>query len=59
MPAKVDRDLCVGCESCIDVCTQEAIAMEDQIAVVDNSKCEECKLCEEACPSGAIEVEEK
>jgi len=59
MPAKVDKELCVGCESCLDVCTHEAITMEDQIAIVDNGKCEECKLCQEACPSGAIEVDEK
>ena len=51
--------MCVGCESCVDVCTQEAITMEDEIAVVDNSKCEECKLCQEACPSAAITIEEK
>jgi len=59
VPAKVEEELCVGCESCVEVCTKEAIAMNGDKARVDNSKCEECRVCQEACPSGAITVEEK
>ena len=45
MPAAVNPDLCVGCETCVDECPAEAITMEDGIAKVDKKKCTECKTC--------------
>lgn len=57
MPAVVNPDLCVGCETCVDECPAEAIAMEDGIAKVDKKKCTECKTCVDVCPSAAIQME--
>ena len=31
---KVDPELCIGCELCLDVCPVEAISMEDDTATV-------------------------
>jgi Fe-S-cluster-containing hydrogenase component 2 len=57
--AKVDEDLCNGCEDCIDVCQIDAIAMEDDIAVIDANKCIGCGLCASHCPSEAMEIIER
>jgi len=58
MPAKVNRDECVGCGTCVEECPETAIHMDDEeIAVVDPEKCTECGTCVEACPSEAISIE--
>lgn len=59
MPAKVDKDLCVGCETCVDECPGEAITMNDGIAKVDKEKCTECETCVDVCPSAAISMNGK
>ena len=58
MPAIVDKDLCVGCETCVDECPAEAITMEDGVARIDIKKCTECATCVDICPSAAIRMEE-
>lgn len=57
MPAKVDRETCVGCGTCVDACPEAAIELIDDIAKVDESRCTECETCVEACPTQAITVE--
>ncbi|ACL15846.1 DUF362 domain-containing protein [Methanosphaerula palustris] len=57
MVAKVDSDLCVGCETCVDECPAEAIAMANGIAVIDKDKCVDCGSCVEVCPSSAITMD--
>lgn len=62
MKAKVDPDLCTGCELCVSTCP-EVFEMEGDVAVVIvdvvPNDAEEC--CQEAaddCPAEAIIVEE-
>lgn len=57
MPALINKDNCVACGSCAEVCPEEAIKVDD-VAVVDAEKCIECGTCVEECPSEAITVEE-
>jgi Fe-S-cluster-containing hydrogenase component 2 len=57
--AKVDEDLCNGCENCIEVCQVDAISMQDDVAVIDTSKCIGCGLCVSHCPSEAVETIER
>jgi Fe-S-cluster-containing hydrogenase component 2 len=57
MVAIVDSDLCVGCETCVDECPAEAIAMEDGIAVIDKDLCTDCGTCVDVCPAEAIQME--
>lgn len=57
MVAKVDSDLCVGCETCVDECPAEAIVMTAGIAVIVNDKCVDCGSCVEVCPSAAITMD--
>jgi len=58
MVAKVNKDECVGCGTCVDECPSEAISMsDDDIAVVDADVCSECGMCVDACPTEAITME--
>ena len=57
MPAKVDADKCTGCESCLESCPSEAIAMQDEKAVIELDKCVDCGVCVDECPVEAISME--
>lgn len=54
MSAKVIEDKCTGCESCVESCPAEAIAMKDGKAVVDADACVDCGVCVDECPVEAI-----
>ena len=47
---------CVGFGSCGAVCPQNAITVDNGIAVVDPEKCVACGLCVKECPKGLIEL---
>ncbi|MBN1353485.1 MAG: 4Fe-4S binding protein [Candidatus Omnitrophica bacterium] len=53
--AVIDKEKCVKCGKCIEVCRFFAIS-EDFI--VDGVSCEGCAFCSFACPVGAIKMEE-
>lgn len=55
MAAKIKKDECVACGTCVDACPEEAITLEE-IAVIDEKKCTECGSCVEECPTDAIEI---
>ncbi len=57
MAAKVDADLCVGCESCKGACPAEAIEMVDGKAVVNEDTCLSCGVCVGECPVSAITLD--
>lgn len=44
---------CIGFGSCINYCPQDAISIQNGVAVV-NSNCSGCGLCVDACPNGLI-----
>ena len=50
---------CLGLGSCISVCPQGAISIQDGIAVVNSKKCVGCGLCAKACPKGIIGMHER
>jgi heterodisulfide reductase subunit A len=56
MVAKVARNLCTGCNMCVDVCPYDAIALEDGKAVVNEVLCEGCGTCSATCLRAAISV---
>ncbi len=61
MQAKVDEDLCTGCELCVTTCP-EVFEMEDDKAIVKTkpvpSEAEEnCRKATEECPVEAIILE--
>jgi Pyruvate/2-oxoacid:ferredoxin oxidoreductase delta subunit/predicted transcriptional regulator len=58
--ALVDPDLCSLCETCLDRCYFDAIAMEGEAdtAFIDSEKCMGCGLCLVTCPTDAISLKE-
>ena len=57
MPAVVDNEKCSGCESCVEECPSEAIAMTNEKAQIDLDACVDCAACVDACPVEAISME--
>ena len=53
---KVKRKKCIGCSTCVEHCSQSAIALHDQKAVIDAIACTGCGECIIICPNSAINV---
>jgi ferredoxin len=58
MKASVDKELCIGCGLCVEVCP-EVFKMEDNLAVpivdlVPKKVEESCKDASDQCPVAAI-----
>jgi hypothetical protein len=54
---KIKRKKCIGCGDCVDHCSQNAISLVDEKAVLDPKKCIGCGECILICPQRAVEVE--
>jgi electron transport complex protein RnfB len=51
----VDDLLCNGCETCIDYCQFDALAMGDDATVQVNSiRCVGCGVCVSQCPNDSL-----
>ena len=57
MPAKVDKEKCTGCESCVEECPSDAITMAEDKAEIDLDNCVDCGVCVDACSAEAISME--
>lgn len=57
MPAKVNEEKCVGCETCVSACPVSAISMKDGKASVNAGDCVDCGSCVGECPAEAIAQE--
>lgn len=57
--AKVDEELCTGCEVCIERCQFNALNMEDGICEVNTNFCYGCGLCVTSCSVEAISLFQK
>ena len=54
---ELDREKCIGCNMCTDVCPHAVFTVEDRKArIVDRDACMECGACEMNCPVEAISV---
>ena len=54
MAVTIDKNVCLGCGCCIDVCAFGALELSDDKAAMNVDDCTECKDCIEMCPVGAI-----
>ncbi|HJJ41820.1 MAG TPA: 4Fe-4S binding protein [Methanocorpusculum sp.] len=58
MPAVIDEEKCIGCQTCVDVCPSAAISMKDnEKAFVNPDECVDCETCVDECPESAIHME--
>jgi NAD-dependent dihydropyrimidine dehydrogenase PreA subunit len=57
--AEVDKDECIGCETCLDRCHMDAIKMVNETAVIQLDRCIGCGLCVSTCPTGSIQLVKK
>lgn len=50
-------DRCIGCGTCVEVCPEGALRLEDEEGVqIDRMLCTGCAACAEACPSKAMQA---
>ncbi len=56
--AVVDPELCTGCETCLERCFFDAIAVNDSLALVNPEKCMGCGVCAVSCPTEALRLKE-
>jgi len=50
----VDTEKCNGCGACVAVCSQRAIALMGEKAIITHGLCRECGNCLEVCAASAI-----
>ncbi len=62
---RIDRDECVLCDECVQICPMEAIYHHyphredgsDEYIIINNKLCLGCGVCASNCPSEAITLE--
>ncbi len=57
MSIRVIDDKCTGCQLCVKVCPQGAVAVEGKLATIDLDSCTYCGACVSACKFKAIVIE--
>lgn len=45
---------CIGCRSCLDVCPEDALCLDQQGMHINRKKCNACGKCVEECPATAM-----
>jgi NAD-dependent dihydropyrimidine dehydrogenase PreA subunit/nitroreductase len=50
----VDRDKCVGCGLCAEICHEHCIALVEGVASIDRALCSSCTQCIAVCPQQAL-----
>jgi len=51
---EINKELCLGCGLCVQVCSQGAINLIWDKAEIDARRCNSCYQCLSICPQGAI-----
>lgn len=51
-----NKNKCIGCNSCVEACTQNALTLTPNGIVIDEYKCLLCGKCAEVCPTNATEM---
>jgi len=54
---KVKSKKCVGCGDCVGHCSQKAISLKKEKAIIDPKKCVGCGECILVCPNSAIDIQ--
>lgn len=56
---ETDREKCIGCGQCAEICPVNVIKMEGDFPVVDQEWCIGCGVCAVPCPSSAVKLVRK
>jgi ferredoxin len=55
---ELDREACIGCGMCAEVCPHQVFALaDDKARITDRDRCMECGACRTNCPAEAIRVD--
>ena len=54
---KVKRRKCVGCGECVSHCSQQALSLIEEKAVIDPERCIGCGECILVCPNEAVAIQ--
>ena len=54
---RVAAKRCTGCGECIEHCSQNAISLIEEKAVIDSEKCIGCGECIIICPNSAVQIQ--
>ena len=49
-------DKCIGCQSCVDACPENACELTPQGIITDPELCKLCGICADVCPTKATEI---
>jgi len=55
---KIQKNQCIGCSHCMNICPTEAIRVRDGKAELFENRCIDCGECFRVCPVGAIIIEQ-
>ncbi|MGL1892436.1 MAG: glycyl-radical enzyme activating protein [Spirochaetaceae bacterium] len=47
----LEKDLCIGCGQCIEVCPTNALSLINSTIQLDKNKCNSCLECTKVCPT--------
>ena len=50
----INKESCIVCGNCIEVCPPQAISLKYEKAHIEDDICEECGFCAAECPVEAI-----
>lgn len=50
----ISKELCTGCQACVDECSVGAISMQQETAFIREDECIRCGVCHEVCPVEAV-----
>jgi electron transfer flavoprotein alpha subunit len=53
---EIDRELCIGCEACVEACAFGALSMDADGIAVGNDNCTACGACIDECPVEALSL---
>ena len=57
MAIYINRELCTGCELCVEICPFNGVKLDEEGIAVLLDACNECGACVDECPVEAISIE--